>query len=64
MEILSIRDRVWSGSDKGWAMHIDSSLLCRGRVTVPPFRKFERGDPQGVQLLSFCCASDGLKVSV
>ena len=45
-------------------MHIDNSLWYRGQVTVPPFRKSESGDPQGVQLLSFCCASDVLKVIV
>ena len=35
-EILSIRDRVQSGtSDEGWVIHIDGSLRYRGRVVVP-----------------------------
>ena len=35
-EILFIRDRVRScKGDEGWAMHIDGSLLYRGRVVVP-----------------------------
>ena len=36
MEISSIRDRVLSGTgDKGWVIHIDGSLWCRGLVVVP-----------------------------
>ena len=35
-EILSIKDRVMSGTgDKGWAIHTDGSLRYRGRVVVP-----------------------------
>ena len=35
-EILSIRDRVLSGtSDEGWAIHIDGSLRYRKQVMVP-----------------------------
>ena len=35
-EILSIRDRVQSGTcDEGWVIHIDGSLCYRGRVMVP-----------------------------
>ena len=36
VEIMSIRDREQSGiSDKGWTIHGDGSLRCRGRVVVP-----------------------------
>ena len=36
VEIVSIRDRVQSGtSDEGWATHIDGSFRYRGRVVVP-----------------------------
>ena len=35
-EIVSIKDRVQSGTvDKGWAIHTDISLRCRGQVVVP-----------------------------
>ena len=35
-EILSIRDRVLSGTgDEGWAIHTYGSLRYRGRVVVP-----------------------------
>ena len=35
-EIVSIRDRVWSGTgDEGWAIHADGSLQYRGWVVVP-----------------------------
>ena len=35
-EILSIRDRVQSGtSDEGWVIHINGSLRYRRRVVVP-----------------------------
>ena len=35
-EIMSIRDRVQSGTgDKGWTVHADGSLWYRGRVVVP-----------------------------
>ena len=34
--MVSIKDRVQSGTgDKGWAIHIDGSLQCRGWVMVP-----------------------------
>ena len=34
-EIVSIRDRVQSGSgDEGWTIHTDGSLRYRGRVMV------------------------------
>ena len=36
MEIVSIKDRVQSGtSDEGWTIHTDFSLRYRGRVVVP-----------------------------
>ena len=36
MDIVSIRDRVQSGTcDEGWIVHIDGSLWYRGRVVVP-----------------------------
>ena len=36
VEIVSIRDRVQSGTcDKGWTVHADGSLRYRGRVVVP-----------------------------
>ena len=36
IEILSIRDRVWSiAGNEGWAMHSDGSFRYRGRVMVP-----------------------------
>ena len=36
MEIVSIRDRVQSGTgDEGWTVHADGSLRYRGRVVVP-----------------------------
>ena len=36
VEIVSIRDRVQSGTgDEGWSIHTDGSLLYRGRVVVP-----------------------------
>ena len=35
-EILSIRDRIQSGTcDEGYAIHMDGSLQYRGRVMVP-----------------------------
>ena len=35
-EILSIRDRVQSGTgDEGWTVHSDGSLRYRGQVVVP-----------------------------
>ena len=35
-EMSSIMDWVQSGTgDKGWAIHTDGSLRCRGRVVVP-----------------------------
>ena len=38
-------------------VHSDGSLRYRGWVMVSPVRRFERGDNQGVPLLSFYCAS-------
>ena len=36
MEIVSIKDRVQSGTgDEGWTIHVDGSLRYRGRVVVP-----------------------------
>ena len=36
VEILSIRDRVQSGTgDEGWTVHADGGLRYRGRVVVP-----------------------------
>ena len=36
VEIVSIRDRVQSGTgDEGWTIHTDGSLRYRGRVVVP-----------------------------
>ena len=36
LEIVSIRDRVQSGTgDEGWTVHADGSLRYRGRVVVP-----------------------------
>ena len=36
VEIVSIRDRVQSGTgDEGWTVHTDGSLRFRGRVVVP-----------------------------
>ena len=36
VEIVSIRDRVQSGtSDEGWTIHLDGSLRYRGQVVVP-----------------------------
>ena len=36
VEIVSIRDRVQSGTgDEGWTVHADGSLRFRGRVVVP-----------------------------
>ena len=36
VEIVSIRDRVQSGTgDEGWIVHADGSLRYRGRVVVP-----------------------------
>ena len=36
IEIVSIRDRVQSGTgDEGWTIHTDGSLRYRGRVVVP-----------------------------
>ena len=36
VEIVSIRDRVQSGTgDEGWTFHADGSLRYRGRVVVP-----------------------------
>ena len=58
VEILSIRDRVRLGiGDEGWTMHSDGSLRYRGGGCGSPVRRSERGDPQGVPLLSFCSAS-------
>ena len=35
-EILSIRDRVRSGTcEEGWTMHSDGSLRYRGQIVVP-----------------------------
>ena len=43
-EILSIRDRVLSGTgDEGWAIHTDGSLRYRGRVVVPQLIDLRRG---------------------
>ena len=36
VEIVSIRDRVQSGTgDEGWTIHADGSLRYMGRVVVP-----------------------------
>ena len=36
VEIVSIRDRVQSGTgDEGWAIHTNGSLRYKGRVVVP-----------------------------
>ena len=36
VEIMSIRDRVQSGTvDEGWVIHTNGSLRYRGRVVVP-----------------------------
>ena len=36
VEIVSIRDRVQSGtSDEGWTIHLDGSIRYRGQVVVP-----------------------------
>ena len=57
-EIVSIRDRAQSGTgDEGWTIHTYGSLQYRGRVVVPHFYRFERGDSQGVSLHSICRAS-------
>ena len=51
-EIVSIRDLVQSGTgDEGWTVHTD------GTGSGSPVDRFERGDSQGVSLLSICCAS-------
>ena len=35
-EIVSIRDRVQSGTDdEGWTIHVEGSLRYRGRIVVP-----------------------------
>ena len=48
-EIVSIRDRVQSGTcNEGWTIHSDSGSLVD---------RFERGDSQGVSLLSIFRAS-------
>ena len=55
VEMVSIRDRVQSGTgDEGWAIHIDGSLWCRGRVMVPQLTDLR--DPKRVPLFSICCA--------
>ena len=57
-ELVSIKDQVQSGmGDEGWTIHSDGSLRYRGWVVVLPVDRSERGDPQGVPLLSICCAS-------
>ena len=36
MEIVSIKDRVQSGTgDEGWTVHADGNLRYRGQVVVP-----------------------------
>ena len=56
-EIVSIRDRVQSGTgDEGWTVHVDGSLRYRGQVVVPQLTDF-RGDSQGVSLPSIFRAS-------
>ena len=55
-EIVSIRDRVQSGTgDEGWTVHTDGSLQRTGSGS--PVDRFERGDSQGISLLSIFCAS-------
>ena len=56
-EIVSIRNRVQSGTgDEGWTVHADGSLRYRtGSGSLVD--QFDRGDSQGVSLLSIYCAS-------
>ena len=58
VKIVSIRDRVQSGmDDEGWAIHRDGILQYREWGCGSPTDRSERGDPQGVPLLSICYAS-------
>ena len=55
---MSIRDRVQSGTgDEGWTIHTDGSLRYSGTGSGSPVDRFERGDFQGVSLLSIFRAS-------
>ena len=55
---MSIKDWVQSGmGDEGWTIHTDGSLRYRGWVSGFPFDRLERGDSQGVSLLSIFRAS-------
>ena len=43
VEIVSIRDRVQSGTGvEGWTIHADGSLRYRGRVVVPQLTDLRR----------------------
>ena len=62
-EILSIRDRVWTGtSDEGWSIHIDGSLRYKGRVVVPQLENLREEILREIHCSSFAMHPRGMKM--
>ena len=63
VEIVSIRDRVQSGTgDEGWTVHIDGSLRYRGRVVVPQLTDLRKDILREFHCSRFAVHPDGTKV--
>ena len=62
-EILSIRDRVQSGTgDEGWVIHTYGSLHSRGRIVVPQLTKFREEIPREFHCSRFDVHPSGTKM--
>ena len=56
VEIVSIRDRVQSGTgDEGWTVHADGSRRYRGRVVVPQLTYLREEILRSFTALDFSC---------
>ena len=63
VEIVSIRDRVQSGTgDEGWTVHIDGSLQYRGRVVVPQLTDLRKDILREFHCSRFAAHQDGTKM--
>ena len=63
IEIVSIRDRVQSGTiDEGWAIHTDGSLRYRGRVIVPQLTNLREKILREFHCSRFAVHSGGTKM--
>ena len=62
-KILSIRDRVWTGtSDEGWSIHADGSLRYKGRVVVPQLANLREEILREIHCSRFTMHPRGMKM--